>query len=250
MIEDGGSAKLPRPASTSGRRKVLRRSRPLDNAQFQIQGDGRRPARIVTGSIAAPTAAESRPPDRNISALVPVDTVTEERPEERSPPRSSTLDQARQVRGRGTCHASTSSLLLKAGARLDDGLEASVERRGRRGPARAIVAKVARQHSFRRELRRGALGTTLRCFPPMYGRAGAGRRSLRHPRRNPRSAGPPNEARLRGDAPAKARRCAALSGLRARPAANERADVLPAVRAAAIRLPCCATSTPSSTRRS
>ena len=57
---------------------------------------------IVTGSIAAPTAAEVA---RRIEylGLVPVDTVTEERAE--SADSFFTLTQAREVRGRDRVHA-------------------------------------------------------------------------------------------------------------------------------------------------
>src|SRR5215831_15275728 len=74
---------------------------------------------IVTGSISAPTAAEVA---RRIEylGLVPVDTVTEERPETVS---SFFTLTARAKPEDVTVFTLDLALLLKAGARLDDGLE-------------------------------------------------------------------------------------------------------------------------------
>src|SRR3954465_14546034 len=74
---------------------------------------------IVTGSIAAPTAAEVA---RRIEylGLVPVDTVTEERPEGASS--FFTLTQRAKSED-VTVFTLDLALLLKAGARLDDALE-------------------------------------------------------------------------------------------------------------------------------
>ena len=75
---------------------------------------------IVTGSIAAPTAAEVA---RRIEylGLVPVDTVTEEHPESAA---SSFFTLTKRAKAEDvTVFTLDLSLLLKAGARLDDGLE-------------------------------------------------------------------------------------------------------------------------------
>src|SRR5258708_5437266 len=93
---------------------------------------------IVTGSIAAPTAAEVA---RRIEylGLVPVDTVTEERP-------ASAVSYFFTLTTRAKAEDVTVftldlSLLLKAGARLDDGLEL-LSSDTDVGGLRAIVAKV------------------------------------------------------------------------------------------------------------
>ena len=180
---------------------------------------------IVTGSIAAPTAAEVA---RRIEylGLVPVDTVTEERAE--SADSFFTLTQRAKSED-VTVFTLDLALLLKAGARLDDALELLVQRFRYRRPA-PHGRENPRRDPVGRKLRRGADASSFPVSADVC-RAGARRRSLRLARRNPRSARRRTGAR-RGAAP-QARRCAALSGVRAA-CRDIGAVVFPAVRAAAI----------------
>jgi general secretion pathway protein F len=117
---------------------------------------------IVTGEIVAPTAAEVA---RRIEylGLVPVDTVTEERPAGTS----SFFTLGKRARPEDvTVFTLDLALLLKAGARLDDGLEllsGDVDV----GGLRPIVAKV-RNSILSGESFGEALSHHPALFPPMY----------------------------------------------------------------------------------
>src|SRR3954471_90910 len=118
---------------------------------------------IVTGSIAAPTASEVA---RRIEylGLVPVDTVTEERA---AGVASSFFTLTKRAKAEDvTVFTLDLSLLLKAGARLDDGLEllASDIDIGRLRP---IVGKI-RGAVMSGESLADALAHHPTVFPPMY----------------------------------------------------------------------------------
>jgi general secretion pathway protein F len=117
---------------------------------------------IVTGSIAAPTAAEVA---RRIEylGLVPVDTVTEERPEGAAS--FFTLTQRAKAED-VTVFTLDLALLLKAGARLDDGLEllsSDSDVGGLRRTVAKLRAAVLSGESFGE-----ALAHHPALFPPMY----------------------------------------------------------------------------------
>jgi general secretion pathway protein F len=118
---------------------------------------------IVTGSIAAPTAAEVA---RRIEylGLVPVDTVTEDRPE--SAASSFFTFTARAKAEDVTVFTLDLSLLLKAGARLDDGLEL-LSSDSDVGGLRRVVAKV-RSSILSGESFGEALSHHPALFPHMY----------------------------------------------------------------------------------
>jgi general secretion pathway protein F len=117
---------------------------------------------IVTGSIAAPTAAEVA---RRIEylGLVPVDTVTEERAE--SADSFFTLTQRAKSED-VTVFTLDLALLLKAGARLDDALEL-LSSDSDIGGARRTVAKI-RAAILSGESFGEALTRHPSQFPPMY----------------------------------------------------------------------------------
>jgi general secretion pathway protein F len=117
---------------------------------------------IVTGSIAAPTAAEVA---RRIEylGLVPVDTITEERPE--SAASFFTLT-ARAKPEDVTVFTLDLALLLKAGARLDDALEllsSDADVGGLRRTVARVRASVLSGESFAE-----ALAHHPSLFPPIY----------------------------------------------------------------------------------
>ncbi len=117
---------------------------------------------IVTGSIAAPTAAEVA---RRIEylGLVPVDTVTEERAE--SADSFFTLTQRAKSED-VTVFTLDLALLLKAGARLDDALEllsSDSDVGGLRRTVAKIRAAILSGESFGE-----ALTHHPSLFPPMY----------------------------------------------------------------------------------
>ena len=117
---------------------------------------------IVTGEIAAPTAAEVA---RRIEylGLVPVDTVTEERPE--SAASFFTLTQRAKSED-VTVFTLDLALLLRAGARLDDALEllsGDSDVGGLRRTVAKIRAAVLSGESFG-----DALTRHPSLFPPMY----------------------------------------------------------------------------------
>jgi general secretion pathway protein F len=117
---------------------------------------------IVTGSIAAPTAAEVA---RRIEylGLVPVDTVTEERAE--SADSFFTLTQRAKSED-VTVFSLDLALLLKAGARLDDALEllsGDTDVGGLRRTVAKIRAAILSGESFGE-----ALARHPSLFPPMY----------------------------------------------------------------------------------
>jgi general secretion pathway protein F len=117
---------------------------------------------IVTGSIAAPTAAEVA---RRIEylGLVPVDTVTEERAE--SADSFFTLTQRAKSED-VTVFTLDLALLLKAGARLDDALEllsGDTDVGGLRRTVAKVRAAVMSGESFGEALTRHPS-----LFPPMY----------------------------------------------------------------------------------
>jgi general secretion pathway protein F len=117
---------------------------------------------IVTGEIAAPTAAEVA---RRIEylGLVPVDTVTEERPEAVS----SFFTLAQRAKSEDvTVFTLDLALLLKAGARLDDALEllsGDSDVGGLRRTVTKIRAAILSGESFG-----DALTRHPSLFPPMY----------------------------------------------------------------------------------
>lgn len=118
---------------------------------------------IVTGSIAAPTAAEVA---RRIEylGLVPVETVTEERPAGAASYFFTLTKRAKPEDV--TVFTLDLALLLKAGARLDDGLEllaGDVDV----GGLRPVVAKV-RSSILSGESFGEALSHHPALFPPMY----------------------------------------------------------------------------------
>jgi general secretion pathway protein F len=117
---------------------------------------------IVTGEIAAPTAAEVA---RRIEylGLVPVDTVTEERPE--SAASFFTLTQRAKSED-VTVFTLDLALLLKAGARLDDALEL-LSGDSDVGGLRRTVAKI-RAAILSGESLGDALTRHPSLFPPMY----------------------------------------------------------------------------------
>jgi general secretion pathway protein F len=118
---------------------------------------------IVTGSIAAPTAAEV---GRRIEylGLVPVDTVTEQRPESAV---SSFFTLTKRAKAEDvTVFTLDLSLLLKAGARLDDGLEllsSDTDVGGLRATVAQVRASILSGESFGE-----ALAHHPALFPPMY----------------------------------------------------------------------------------
>jgi general secretion pathway protein F len=117
---------------------------------------------IVTGSIAAPTAAEVA---RRIEylGLVPVDTVTEERAEKADS--FFTLTQRAKPED-VTVFSLDLALLLKAGARLDDALEllsGDTDVGGLRRTVAKIRAAILSGESFGE-----ALAHHPSLFPPMY----------------------------------------------------------------------------------
>jgi general secretion pathway protein F len=118
---------------------------------------------IVTGSIAAPTSAEVA---RRIEylGLVPVDTVTEERPAGAA---SSFFTLTTRAKSEDvTVFTLDLSLLLKAGARLDDGLELLASDTDV-GGLRPVVAKV-RSSILAGESFGEALSHHPSLFPAMY----------------------------------------------------------------------------------
>ena len=118
---------------------------------------------IVTGSIAATSAAEVA---RRIEylGLVPVDTVTEERP---AGVASSFFTLTKRAKAEDvTVFTLDLSLLLKAGARLDDGLEL-LSSDTDVGGLRPVVAKV-RSSILSGESFGEALSHHPGLFPPMY----------------------------------------------------------------------------------
>src|SRR6478609_3852323 len=117
---------------------------------------------IVTGEIAAPTAAEVA---RRIEylGLVPVDTVTEERPEGAA----SFFTLTQRARSEDvTVFSLDLALLLKAGARLDDALEL-LSGDSDVGGLRRTVAKI-RGAILSGESFGEALTRHPSLFPPMY----------------------------------------------------------------------------------
>jgi general secretion pathway protein F len=117
---------------------------------------------IVTGQISAPTAAEV---GRRIEylGLVPVETVTEERAE--GAPSFFTLGKRARPED-VTVFTLDLALLLKAGARLDDGLEllsSDVDVGGLRRTVAKIRASILSGESFGE-----ALSHHPSLFPPMY----------------------------------------------------------------------------------
>src|SRR6185369_16036293 len=117
---------------------------------------------IVTGSITAPTASEVA---RRIEylGLVPVDTVTEERAE--TAQSFFTLGQRAKAED-VTVFTLDLALLLKAGARLDDGLEllaGDTDVGGLRPTVSKIRAAILSGESFGE-----ALSRHPHLFPPMY----------------------------------------------------------------------------------
>jgi general secretion pathway protein F len=118
---------------------------------------------IVTGSIAATSAAEVA---RRIEylGLVPVDTVTEERPASAA---SSFFTLSKRAKPEDvTVFTLDLSLLLKAGARLDDGLELLASDTDV-GGLRPVVAKI-RSSILAGESFGEALSHHPALFPPMY----------------------------------------------------------------------------------
>jgi general secretion pathway protein F len=118
---------------------------------------------IVTGSITAPTVAEVA---RRIEylGLMPVDTITEERAESVA---SSFFTLGKRAKGEDvTVFTLDLALLLKAGARLDDGLEL-LSSDTDVGGLRPIVAKV-RASILSGESFGEALGHHPALFPPIY----------------------------------------------------------------------------------
>ena len=117
---------------------------------------------IVTGSIAAPTAAEVA---RRIEylGLVPVDTVTEERAE----PAQSFFTLGKRAKPEDvTVFTLDLALLLKAGARLDDGLEllaGDTDVGGLRPTVAKVRAAILSGESFGE-----AIARHPHLFPPMY----------------------------------------------------------------------------------
>ena len=117
---------------------------------------------IVTGSIAAPTAAEVA---RRIEylGLVPVDTVTEERAESAD----SFFTLTKRAKSEDvTVFSLDLALLLKAGARLDDALEllsSDTDVGGLRRTVAKIRAAILSGESFGEALTRHPS-----LFPPMY----------------------------------------------------------------------------------
>jgi general secretion pathway protein F len=117
---------------------------------------------IVTGQISAPTAAEV---GRRIEylGLMPVETVTEERPEGAA----SFFTLGKRARPEDvTVFTLDLALLLKAGARLDDGLEllsSDVDVGGLRRTVAKIRASILSGESFGE-----ALSHHPSLFPPMY----------------------------------------------------------------------------------
>src|SRR6187401_186498 len=118
---------------------------------------------IVTGSIAAPTATEVA---RRIEYLdlVPVDTVTEERAESAA---SSFFTFTKRARSEDvTVFTLDLALLLKAGARLDDGLEllaGDTDVGGLRPTVSRVRASILSGESFGE-----ALSHHPALFPPMF----------------------------------------------------------------------------------
>jgi general secretion pathway protein F len=118
---------------------------------------------IVTGSITAPTVAEVA---RRIEylGLMPVDTITEERAESVA---ASFFTLGKRAKGEDvTVFTLDLALLLKAGARLDDGLEL-LSSDTDVGGLRPIVAKV-RASILSGESFGEALGHHPTLFPPIY----------------------------------------------------------------------------------
>src|SRR3954453_4698006 len=118
---------------------------------------------IVTGSISAPTVAEVA---RRIEylGLMPVDTITEERAESVA---SSFFTLGKRAKSEDvTVFTLDLALLLKAGARLDDGLEL-LSSDTDVGGLRPIVAKV-RASILSGESFGEALAHHPALFPPMY----------------------------------------------------------------------------------
>jgi general secretion pathway protein F len=118
---------------------------------------------IVTGSISAPTVAEVA---RRIEylGLMPVDTITEERAESAA---SSFFTLGKRAKPEDvTVFTLDLALLLKAGARLDDGLEL-LSSDTDVGGLRPIVAKV-RASILSGESFGEALAHHPALFPPMY----------------------------------------------------------------------------------
>ena len=118
---------------------------------------------IVTGSIAAPTATEVA---RRIEylGLVPVDTVTEERAAGAAATFFTFTKRAKTEDV--TVFTLDLSLLLKAGARLDDGLELLASDTDV-GGLRPVVAKI-RSSILAGESFGEALSHHPALFPPMY----------------------------------------------------------------------------------
>ncbi len=119
---------------------------------------------IVSGSISAPTAAEVA---RRIEylGLVPVDTVTEETPRGRG--QFLHADGSARKAEDVTVFTLDLALLLKAGARLDDGLEllsSDIDI----GRLRRDRREDPRQRSCRARVSARRWRTTRTLFPPMY----------------------------------------------------------------------------------
>lgn len=118
---------------------------------------------IVTGSISAPTAAEVAHRIEYLG-LVPVDTITEERPESAA---ASFFTLGKRATAEDvTVFTLDLALLLKAGARLDDGLEL-LSSDTDVGGLRPIVVKI-RASILSGESFGEALAHHPSLFPPIY----------------------------------------------------------------------------------
>ena len=182
---------------------------------------------LVSGSIAAPTAAEVAHRIEYLG-LVPIETVAEGAARRRRGLQPGVLVAA-QARGRHRLHPRPRA--AAAGRRPHQRRARAAGAGHRRRPAAADARQDQGGGAGRRELRRGDRAPSGLVSAGLCG-AGAGRRGLRHARSDSRGARRRAGAR-RGAAP-QARRCAALSGLRA-VRGRRRAVVLSVVRAAAIR---------------
>src|SRR4051812_31346833 len=156
----GRRRQMPRRCDVGGRGAARHDRQIMPNFKYKAMTQA---GEIVTGSIAAPTASEVA---RRIEylGLVPVDTVSEERAESAA---ASFFTFTKRARPEDvTVFTLDLALLLKAGARLDDGLEllaGDTDVGGLRPTVARVRASILSGESFGE-----ALSHHPSLFPPMF----------------------------------------------------------------------------------
>ena len=184
---------------------------------------------LVSGALSAPSAAEVAHRIAYLG-LIPIEAGHRaergREPRRRRASRSFSRPRAEDV----TIFTGDLALLLRTGARINEALEL-LAADADIGRMRPTISGLDRGRPLRRKFRRGAR-QAARGIPADLCRAGPGRRGLGHA--GPDSRGAERGASASRGAAPPARRRAALSGLSAA-GGRRRADLLPDVRAAAVR---------------